>query len=303
MVLVIVSFCVVFLLIASGALLVFYRDALPQRIADAINPRPKKRNVMSAIRESGLSIGGVVEHFEHVLPKSQAEISVALQRLTRAGFRNESAVRIFYGYKVFVPLALCAVALLSGLASLSPFFVYASCLGMGFLAPDFWLGRKIKNRQKRMERGLPDVLDLLVICIEAGLSLDQATARTAQELKKAQPELCDEFGILVLEQRAGRPRSDAWKHLAERTGVDSLRNLVSVLVQSEQFGTSVAKTLRVHSDTLRTQRMQAVEEMAAKTSVKLVFPLVFFIFPALFLVTLGPAVILMMESFKTFFNP
>ncbi len=303
MVLVIVSFCVVFLLIASGALLVFYRDALPQRIADAINPRPKKRNVMSAIRESGLSIGGVVEHFEQVLPKSQAEISVALQRLTRAGYRNESAVRVFYGYKVFVPIALCAVALLSGLASLSPFFIYASCLGMGFLAPDFWLGRKIKNRQKRMERGLPDVLDLLVICIEAGLSLDQATARTAQELKKAQPELCDEFGILVLEQRAGRPRSDAWKHLAERTGVDSLRNLVSVLVQSEQFGTSVAKTLRVHSDTLRTQRMQAVEEMAAKTSVKLVFPLVFFIFPALFLVTLGPAVILMMESFKTFFNP
>jgi tight adherence protein C len=303
MTLVIVAFCVVFLLIASGALLIFYRDALPQRIAEAINPRPKKRNVMSAIRESGLSIGGVVEHFEHVLPKSQAEISVALQRLTRAGFRNESAVRIFYGYKVFVPLALCAVALLSGLASLSPFFVYASCLGIGFLAPDFWLGRKIKNRQKRMERGLPDVLDLLVICIEAGLSLDQATARTAQELKKAQPELCDEFGILVLEQRAGRPRSDAWKHLAERTGVDSLRNLVSVLVQSEQFGTSVAKTLRVHSDTLRTQRMQAVEEMAAKTSVKLVFPLVFFIFPALFLVTLGPAVILMMESFKTFFNP
>jgi tight adherence protein C len=294
---------VVFLLIASGALLIFYRDALPQRIAEAINPSPKKRNVMSAIRESGLSIGGVVEHFEQVLPKSQAEISVALQRLTRAGFRNESAVRVFYGYKVFVPIALCAVALLSGLASFSPFFVYASCLGMGFLAPDFWLGRKIKNRQKRMERGLPDVLDLLVICIEAGLSLDQATARTAQELKKAQPELCDEFGILVLEQRAGRVRSDAWKHLAERTGVDSLRNLVSVLVQSEQFGTSVAKTLRVHSDTLRTQRMQAVEEMAAKTSVKLVFPLVFFIFPALFLVTLGPAVILMMESFKTFFNP
>lgn len=303
MALVIVSFCVVFLLIASGTLLLFYRDALPQRIAEAINPRPKKRNVMSAIRESGLSIGGVVEHFEQVLPKSQAEISVALQRLTRAGFRNESAVRVFYGYKVFVPLVLCAVALISGLASLSPFFVYASCLGMGFLAPDFWLGRKISNRQKKMERGLPDVLDLLVICIEAGLSLDQATARTANELKKAQPELCDEFGILVLEQRAGRARSDAWRHLAERTGVDSLRNLVSVLVQSEQFGTSVAKTLRVHADTLRSQRIQKVEEMAAKTSVKLVFPLVFFIFPALFLVTLGPAVILMMESFKTFFNP
>jgi len=297
----IVSFVVVFLLIASGALLVFYRDALPQRIADAINPSPKKRNVVDAIRESGLSIGGVVEHFEHVLPKSQAEVSVALQRLTRAGYRNESAVRVFYGYKVFVPLALAAIALLSGLAKLSPFFVYACCLGLGFLLPDFWLGRKIKTRQKKMERGLPDVLDLLIICIEAGLSLDQATARTAEELKKAQPELCDEFGILVLEQRAGRARSEAWKHLSERTGVDSIRNLVSVLVQSEQFGTSVAKTLRVHSDTMRAKRIQQVEEMAAKTSVKLVFPLVFFIFPALFLVTLGPAVILMMESFKTFF--
>jgi tight adherence protein C len=134
------------------------------------------------------------------------------------------------------------------------------------------------------------------------LSLDQATARTAEELKNSQPALCDEFGILVLEQRAGRPRAEAWRHLSERTGVESLRNLVSVLVQSEQFGTSVAKTLRVHSDTLRTKRMQQIEEMAAKTSVKLVFPLVFFIFPALFLVTLGPAVILMMESFKTFFS-
>jgi tight adherence protein C len=160
----------------------------------------------------------------------------------------------------------------------------------------------ISSRQKKLQRGLPDVLDLLVICIEAGLSLDQATARTAEELKTAQPELCDEFGVLVLEQRAGRARSDAWKHLAERTAVESLRNLVSVLVQSEQFGTSVAKTLRQHADTLRAQRIQHVEEMAAKTTVKLVFPLVFFIFPALFLVVLGPAVLLMMDSFKTFLD-
>ncbi len=299
--LIIISFIVVFFLIASGALLVFYRDALPQRIADAINPRQKKRNVVDAIRESGLSIGGVVEHFQHVLPKSQAEVSIVMQRLTRAGYRNESAIRVFYGCKVLVPVVLCAIALVSGAAKFSPFFVYASCLGLGFLGPDFWLGRMIKQRQKKMERGLPDVLDLLIICIEAGLSLDQATARTAEELQKAQPELCDEFGILVLEQRAGRARSEAWKNLSERTGVDSIRNLVSVLVQSEQFGTSVAKTLRVHSDTMRAKRIQQVEEMAAKTSVKLVFPLVFFIFPALFLVTLGPAVILMMESFKTFF--
>jgi len=132
--------------------------------------------------------------------------------------------------------------------------------------------------------------------------MDQATARSSEELHRAHPAICDELGIVVLEQRAGRARADAWKQFAERTGVDSVRNLVSVLVQSEQLGTSVAKTLRVHSDTLRTQRRQRVEEQAAKTTVKLVFPLVFFIFPSLFLVTLGPAAIIMAESFAKYFN-
>jgi tight adherence protein C len=149
---------------------------------------------------------------------------------------------------------------------------------------------------------LPDVLDLLVICMEAGLSLDQATARTAQELNQSQPELCDELNIVVLEQHAGRGRADAWKHMAERTGVESVRNLVSMLVQTEQFGTSIAKVLRVHSDSLRVQRVQMIEELASKTSVKLVFPLVLFIFPALFLVTLGPAAIVMVESFSKLTN-
>jgi len=128
--------------------------------------------------------------------------------------------------------------------------------------------------------------------------MDQGVARTSEELKKAQPELCDELGIVVLEQRAGRPRAEAWKHLAERTSVDSVRNLSTTLIQAEQFGTSIAKTLRVHSDTLRTQRVQAVEEAAAKTTVKLIFPLVFFIFPSLFLVVLGPAAISIIHSFQ-----
>jgi tight adherence protein C len=135
--------------------------------------------------------------------------------------------------------------------------------------------------------------------MEAGLSLDQATARSADELKSSQPDICDELTVVVLEQRAGRPRSEAWKNMADRTGVESLRNLVSMLVQTEQFGTSIAKMLRVHSDTLRVQRVQTIEEKAAKTSVKLVFPLVFFIFPALFLVTLGPAAIVIVESFSS----
>ena len=208
-------------------------------------------------------------------------------------------MKVFYGCKVLLPLLLAAVAAISGLARLGPFFVYLIALGGGFLIPDFWLGKRIKARQKRIQRGLPDVLDLLVICMEAGLSLDQATIRTVQELKKSQPELCDELGIVVLEQRAGRARSEAWKHMGDRTGVDSVRNLVSMLVQTEQFGTSIAKMLRVHSDTMRVQRVQMIEELAGKTSVKLVFPLVLFIFPALFLVTLGPAAIVMMESFSS----
>jgi tight adherence protein C len=296
----IITFFAVFLLISTGALLLFYREETARRIFEVIDPRPKQKTFSGAVQRTFASLGVVVEHFDNVLPKSEAEISVRLQRLIRAGYRNESAVKVLYGSKVLLPLLLCALALVTGLGRLSPFLVYALAIGLGFLAPDYWLRRQISRRQSRIRRGLPDVLDLLLICIEAGLGLDQATARTAEELRKAQPELCDELSIVVLEQRAGRARSDAWKHLAERTGVDCVRNLVSILVQAEQFGTSVGKTLRVHSNTLRTQRVQAVEEMAAKTTVKLVFPLVLFIFPSLFLVVMGPAVISMMDSFITF---
>jgi tight adherence protein C len=197
-----------------------------------------------------------------------------------------------------VPILISIIAWASGLLSLGGPFVLLIAAALGFLTPDFWLTNKIKKRQKAIRRGLPDVLDLLVICIEAGLSLDHATARTATELKLAQPELCDELNIVVLEQRAGRPRGEAWKHMAERADVDCVKNLVSMLVQAEQFGTSIARTLRVHSDTLRTQRVQAVEEAAAKTTIKLLFPLVLFIFPSLFVVVLGPAMISIMESFK-----
>ena len=292
------TFGAIFLLIASGGLLLFYREAMLKRISEAINPRPEQKSLMKTIKKTGFSIGHVVERFEQMMPKSDQEVSIVLQRLTLAGFRGEHAVKIFYGAKVLCPLILSAIAMVSGLANLGPFFVYLLTLGVGFLGPDFWLGKRISARQKRLQRGLPDVLDLLVICMEAGLSLDQATARSAQELRSAQPDLCDELGVVVLEQRAGRPRSEAWKRMSDRTGVESLRNLVSMLVQTEQFGTSIAKMLRVHSETMRKQRVQMIEEMAAKTSVKLVFPLVLFIFPALFLVTLGPAAIVMMESFS-----
>jgi tight adherence protein C len=294
------TFLFLFLLIASGGLILFYREAMIERISSVITPRPKQGGLREALEQTGATLGTMVERFERVLPKSTAEMSVVQKRLVRAGYRNESAVKLFYGAKVVVPLILCGLAFTTGVGRYSPFFAYLIAIGLGFLLPDFWLGNRISARQAQIRRGLPDVLDLLVICIEAGLSLDQGVARTAEELSLAQPAVSDELDIVVLEQRAGLPRADAWKHFAERTNVDSVRNLVSVLVQSEKFGTSIAKTLRVHSDTLRTQRRQAVEEMAAKTTVKLVFPLVFFIFPSLFLVTLGPAAITVIESFDKY---
>jgi tight adherence protein C len=296
------SFIVIFLLIASGGLILFYREAMLQRIAAVTSPRREKpKTFVGTIQQTGLSLTTMVEQLEKVMPKSKAEVSIVQQRLVRAGYRNESAVKVFYGAKILVPLVLCALLLITGIGHYSPLFLYMLALALGFLGPDFWLGNRISARQNRIRRGLPDVLDLLIICIEAGLSLDQGVQRTAQELTQTQPDLSDELGVVVLEQAAGRPRGEAWRNFAERTDVDSVRNLVSVLVQSEKFGTSIARTLRIHSDTLRTQRRQKVEEQAAKTTVKLVFPLVLFIFPSIFLVTLGPAAIIMTESFKKLF--
>jgi tight adherence protein C len=296
------AFLVIFALITSAGLILFYREAMVQRIAAVTSHRPKPKGIMGTIQQTGLSISTVVEQFERVMPKSEAEVSVTKQRLIRAGYREDSAVKLFYGAKFVTPLVLCAILLVTGIGHFSPIFLYPLAGALGYLGPDFWLGNRISTRQKAIRRGLPDVLDLLVICIEAGLSLDQGTARAAQELRITHPQISDELSIVVLEQAAGRPRGDAWRNFAERTDVDSVRNLVSVLVQSEKFGTSIARTLRIHSDTLRTQRRQQVEEQAAKTTVKLVFPLVLFIFPSIFLVTLGPAAIIMTESFKKFFT-
>ena len=294
------AFCVIFLLFASGGLILFYREAMLNRISSLTGQEKKQGGLLGAIQQTGSSLGFVAEAFERLLPKSNAASSILQRRLIRAGYRKDTAVKLFYGIKVLLPLCLGAAIWASGLGGKSPYFACAVGLAAGYLAPDFLLGKLITKRQSRVRLGLPDVLDLLVICVEAGLGLDQATARTAKELSRSQPAISDELGIVVLEQRAGRPRCDAWRHMAERTDVDIVRNLVALLVQSEQFGTSIAKNLRTHSEILRTQRVQLVEERAAKTTVKLLFPLVLFIFPCLFLVTLGPAMILMSESFNKF---
>jgi tight adherence protein C len=297
------SFLAVFLLIGSLGLLLFYRVEMLQRLSHAVSPRPERKlsNYLSVDKATD-SLKTIVKPFDKVLPKSQAEVSVLQRRLIRAGYRADGTVRIFYGAKVLVPLLLCILVTATGLAENSALFVYGISLALGFLGPDFWLGHRIKDRQTNIRLGLPDLLDLMVICIEAGLSLDQAVMRCANELSRSQPALADELSLVTLEQRAGRPRMEAWQNLAERVDIDVIRALVSSLKQADQFGTSVAKILRVQSDTLRIQRRQRVEELAAKVPVKLVFPLALFIFPTLFIVALGPAIISMQESMKKFFS-
>lgn len=297
------TFLAIFILCGSVGLLLFYRAAMMQRLSAVIATRPE-RSFLSRIKPNkpGDSIKAIVQPFEKMLPKSPKEVSVLQQRLIRAGLRDDGAVRVLRGAKVAVPVGLCLLLMTTGVARGNEFFAYVLAIALGYLGPDFWLGRRIKKRQLNVRLGLPEFLDLMVVCMEAGLSLDQALLRSVEELKMSQPEISDELSLVMLEQRAGRVRSEAWKNLADRVDIDVIRTLVASINQADQFGTSVAKTLRVHSDTLRVQRRQSVEEQAAKTAVKLVFPLVLFIFPSIFVVTVGPAIIVMAESFAKYFK-
>jgi tight adherence protein C len=197
---------------------------------------------------------------------------------------------------VFVGIRLGCALLAFGVMS-TPLVVKPNVLlalgaaALGYLLPGMMLGRQAKKRQHRIRLSLPDALDLLVVSVEAGLGLDQALQRVGEELAFAHQDLSDELRLVNLELRAGKARSEALRNLADRTGVDDLSSLAAMLIQTDKFGTSVAQSLRVHSDTLRTKRRQRAEEAAAKTGVKMVFPLVFCIFPAIWVVTIGPAAI------------
>ena len=223
-------------------------------------------------------------------PKSATEMGKLQQRLVVAGFRSSEAIVVFFGLRIGV--ALAAFALLATPIIVRPNILVALpvCL-VGYVLPGMVLARMAKRRQHRIRLGLPDALDLLVVSVEAGLGLDQAILRVGQELAFAHPDLCSELRLINLELRAGKGRAEALRNLAERTGVDDVQSLVAMLVQTDKFGTSVSQSLRVHSDTVRTKRRQRAEEAAAKTGVKLVFPLVFCIFPAVWVVTIGPAAI------------
>jgi len=222
--------------------------------------------------------------------------------LVRAGYRGPSALMTSRGLKVILPVVLLAAVLFSGIYQVNPFFIIGGALLAGVLLPEIWLLLRISHRQTRLRRGLPDALDLLVICVEAGLGLDQAILRVSQELHLAHPEVSEELKLVTLEMRVGKSRLEALRDLYHRTGVEDIKSLVAMLAQTERFGTSVAKSLRVHSDDLRVRRRQRAEEMSAKTTVKMVPPLVLFIFPALMVVILGPAILILYRQFINVFK-
>jgi tight adherence protein C len=233
-----------------------------------------------------------------VLPEQgSSQGSKTALMMVRAGYRSPNAVLAMQGVKILLPIGLVGLVFATGIYHRNPVLFPMVAAAFGFLAPDLWLASRVRARQHRLRKGLPDGLDLLVICVEAGLGLDQALLRVAQELRIAHPELSEELQRVNLEMRVGKTRVEALRELARRTGLEDIKSLVTMLVQTERFGTSIAQSLRVHSDDLRTRRRQRAEEMSAKTAVKMVPVLVFFIFPALMVVILGPAVLGVMRDF------
>ncbi len=217
-----------------------------------------------------------------------------VRRLAAAGYRKAVHADLFFMAKLTLPIVGGIIAFLFSHESKFMWVLIAAVLG--FLGPDLWLTQVVSARQDRIRLSVPDALDLLVICMEAGLGLDQAILRVGQELKISHRDLSEEFVLIGLEQRAGKPRLEAWKNMADRVGVENVRQFVQMLVQTERFGTPISKSLSTFSDALRVRRRQQAEEMAAKTTIKMIPPLVLFIFPNLFIVLLGPAVIMIYRN-------
>lgn len=231
------------------------------------------------------------------LPKSPKDMSRLRRRLARAGFTQAKAA-------VYYMLAELALPVVFGLTALAVIgarnngWLLATLLAVvGYMIPGLYIGRKTSQRKTAIRNGLPDALDLLTICVEAGSALDQAIVKASEELVIVHPALAGELQTVTTETRAGKPRLEAFKNLAQRTDVDDVRTIVSMLTQTDRFGTSIAQALRTHADTLRTKRRQRAEERAAKVGVKLVFPLALCLFPALYVVCFGPVVVRIYHAF------
>ena len=271
-------------LAAAYALIPSRADAIDTRLQELTLSREEER------KPRFQSLVGLFKRLGERVPRSPKEMGTLRLRLVQAGYRRDEALTIFFGMRVAFALLLFAIFATSVLARPN-IMVALAAMGLGYVLPGMLLARMAKRRSHRIRLSLADMLDLLVVSVEAGLGLDQALQRVGQELAFAYPELSDELRLINLELRAGKPRAEALRNLADRSGVDDLGSLVTMLIQTDKFGTSVAQALRVYSETLRTKRRQRAEEAAAKTGVKMVFPLVTCIFPAIWVITIGPAAI------------
>ena len=287
----ILAFLFVSLLVVGAAMIFSPRSAatIEQRLVEVTGSH-------AVIADHGYeqAVVDALKRMGNIAPKSPSEMGKLQKKLLTAGYRSKEALVVFLGIRVGVAI-LAFVLIASPIFGRSNVFMALGAAALGYLLPSMQLGRLAKKRQHRLRLSLPDALDLLVVSVEAGLGLDQAILRVGEELAFAHPELSDELRLINLELRAGKGRADALRNLAERTGVEDIGSLVTMLVQTDKFGTSVAQSLRVHSEVLRTKRRQRAEEAAAKTGVKMVFPLVFCIFPAIWVVTIGPAAIKFMQ--------
>ena len=273
-----------------------------------------------------LSVGAAVLFFMELAPSRSSAVTRRLEAVQAGGTldapdvirrrrRQEQAERLTaiiqalgekveVGARIGLPMTLGGSLMLL-LPALGQSWVTSVLLGvwaalLGFVAPTFIVRSRIARRQKQMQKALPDALDLLVVCVEAGLGLNQAMVRVAEEIERVSPVLSEQIGLVNLEIRAGTARDVAFRNLGDRTGVQDIKSLMAMLIQTDRFGTSIAQALRTHADTMRTKRRQRAEEAAAKTTIKLVFPLVLFIFPALFVIILGPALIQIFEALGNF---
>lgn len=253
-----------------------------------------------------LAIHDLIKRLGNFIPQSPKDVTVMQRRLIRAGIRNENALKILYGAKavcgITLPLLVALLVSTSSAETSNKIFGVLAAAAVGFFGPNEYVRRMASKRQKQIARGLANALDLLVVCVESGLGLDQAILQVSKELEHAHPEISEEFGFVNLELKAGKRRVDALRNLGERTGVDDLKKLVAVLIQADRFGTGVAQSLRAHSDFMRVQARQVAEEKAAKLGVKLIFPIFFCILPSLFVVTVGPVAVKIMRELVPMMN-
>jgi tight adherence protein C len=285
---------------AAGMKLYIRPKEAMERVAGATEPA----EVQPA--HPSLAFHELIKKLGNIVPQSPKDVTVMQRRLIRAGIRNENALKILYGAKaalgVILPVVAGSFVATTSTDAGNKFAAVIAAAAVGFFGPNEYVRRLARKRQHEINRGLPNALDLLTVCVESGLGLDQAILQVSKELEHAHPEISQEFGFVTLELKAGKRRVEALRNLAERSGADDLKKLVAVLIQADRFGTGVAQSLRAHADFMRIQARQVAEEKAAKLGVKLIFPIFFCILPSLFVVTVGPIIMKILRELVPMMN-